>query len=907
MAAKAFDTILNRERSIQDQIFSGGASKTFENVLELERRAQRPVLQAFDNTLKREISNQGQIFSGGASQTFENVLELERRAQRPVLQAFNNIVKFTSRTQGQAGVFYKNEIAPRLKTYGPPPQSPPQSTPPDAPLVPVDVNGFYTVTGPKEVTFYATTNTPREGMGAGWVVSGVTGIKGQLQTTGADLNLNMEPRVKKFSDQFSESYVWSFTLQSDTDQSLPPYQYTTGTILYPPGQISYTALKRTAPIYGSYTVNQNVITFVFSAPPLDGFGPGWTVVNLPGISSNTKVISYTDLYDQDIFNFGNAKIGVFANKVQAISTAGRLIQGDVIFTIDDEAIDSINNLNTKLKLAGEGSDITIKIKRGNEIISVTDTITKTTDIKSFAILAPIDGSIPENTYTPVFVNGLPAMMQEPKFTSEFVAGTFVQQTSEEESIKKINIDINPLVIGGEAPELRDLNTGLKCLPPQLGPYEDVKGRGFSTGSLLGLFAIGPQENYILTQDFSKSQWNPSFKRYTNSVMYQRVIPFPPANPSYQDKTIQLELRPTELGHLLSNMYLKVTMPALAAGYQYSPQLGRALIKQVDLLVNETVIETLYDDWYIVRDQLFLDADEQTGMFKAVGGSNINSQVSTDYIIPLDFFFCRRKSHADSGNERLRRPYFPICAMWNQKLYVRFTFHPNTWWCNVAAPHTTDLILPKLVTEEILLENSEKLYYMNTPLKYIVNRVKKESTLTFSAGNPQLQLTASFPVQTLVWFFRNKNYEDTTSGDYSDSRYNYGYTTNYIKTGIQLQFPSGNANYVDVIDTAKITLNNVDILSTFQGSLYYSFKQPLEHGLSIPSKSIYTYSFGLTPKEYNQGGYLNFSKLNSHTTSLSLVFNPSYASQITQGYNLYMFYYGYTLLEFQGGYARLPFV
>jgi hypothetical protein len=436
---------------------------------------------------------------------------------------------------------------------------------------------------------------------------------------------------------------------------------------------------------------------------------------------------------------------------------------------------------------------------------------------------------------------------------------------------------------------------------------DVVGRGFSSGSVMALHAIGPQEDHLLLEDFTKSQWNPDFKRHTNSVMYQRVIPFPPPNPSYQNQTIQLELLPTELGHLLSNMYLKVTMPALPGGAQYSSQIGRALIKQVDLLVNETVIETLYDDWYIIRDQLFLDADEQTGMFQAVGGSNINSQLSTDYIIPLEFFFCRRKTHNDHDDDRLRRPYFPLCAMWNQRLYVRFTFQPNTWWCNVAAPHTTDLVLPKLVTEEILLENAEKLYYTNTPLKYIVNRVKKESTLTFSAGNPQLQLTASFPVQTLAWFFRNKNYEDVSSGLYSDSRYNYGYTTQYIQTGVQLNFPSGESNYVDVIDTAKITLNNVDILSTFQGSLYYTFKQPLEHGLSIPSKSIYSYSFGLTPKEYNQGGYLNFSKLNSQTTTLTLVFNPSYATQISQGYNLYMFYYGYTLLEFQGGFARLPYV
>jgi hypothetical protein len=781
-----------------------------------------------------------------AKRAFDNVLELERRAQRPVIQAFE---KFQKRMVN----FFK---PPNVQPVPPPPAPTLLSGTISPPANPVDVNGFYMVTSPTEVTFYVTSNTtPRDQVGRGWTVVGVTGIKGQLQVSGADLNMKMEPRVKKVSDSFSESYIWSFTLQSDTDQSLPDYQYSTGTILYPPEQVDYIATKRSAPIYGRYDVIQNVTTFIFSNPPIAGFGPGWTVENLPGFDVPLRVVSFTD----------------FGTQVE-------------------EPSDEDN------KAKGRGRRYYLKSKSP----------APAPVINMFAILAPIDGSIPENTTTTVYVRGFPAITKEPNFVSKFVPGKFVQQTNEAE-VKKFNIEINPKAIGGNAPPLRDLNSGFECQPPEPGPYDDVKGLGFSTGSLLGLFAVGPQEEYLTTNDFSKSQWNPEFKRYTNSVMYQRVIPFPPANPYYQNQTIQLELLPTELGHLLSNMYLKVTMPALATGYQYTSQLGRALIKQVDLLVNETVVETLYDDWYIVRDQLFLDADEQTGMFQAVGSSNINSQVATDYIIPLEFFFCRRKSHNDSGNERLRRPYFPLCAMWNQRLYVRFTFHPNTWWCNVAAPHTTDLILPKLVTEEILLDNAEKLYYQNTPLRYIVNRVKKESTLTFSAGNPQLQLTASFPVQTLAWFFRNKNYEDTTSGLYSDSRYSYGYTTQYIQTGIQLKFPSGPSNYIDVIDNAKITLNNVDILSTFQGSLYYTFKQPLEHGLSIPSKNIYTYSFGLTPKEYNQGGYLNFSKLNSQTTTLTLVFNPSYASQITQGYNLYMFYYGYTLLEFQGGFARLPFV
>jgi hypothetical protein len=545
--------------------------------------------------------------------------------------------------------------------------------------------------------------------------------------------------------------------------------------------------------------------------------------------------------------------------------------------------------------------------------------------ETFATIVPTDGSTPPNTTVPVYASGVPSMIQEPFFTTTFVPGKFTTYVSPstERGIPKVQVQLNSNVHVGDYPEQRQLNTHVEWQDPQPGSrlfpeskYIEEKDKGFSSGSLLALQAIGPQEKYLVTDDMTKSQWNPQFKRYSNFVMYQKVYPFPPPTPFYQGSVVQIELRPTELGHLMSNMYLSVTLPALGYDkfnnpYSYTPNVGRALLQQVDLLVNETIVETLYDDWYVIRDQAFLDADEQYGLQTALNVSN--AQVGGTVTIPLEFFFCRRHSHNNKGRERLRKPYLPVCAMWNQRLYVRFTFRPNTWWCNAPATNNTDVyptgtaLWPNLITEEILLENAEKLYYQNTPLKYIVNRVQKESALSFNSTSTTLQLTANFPVQLLAWFFRNKSYETVSDGRYYASRYSYGYSTQYIQTGIQLKFPSGTSNFVDVINNAKITLNNIDILSTFQGSLYYSFKQPMEHYLSIPSKNIYVYSFGLTPKEYNQGGYLNFSKLNSQTTYIQLNFNPAYTNQLITGYNLYLFYYGYSLLQFQGGFASLPFL
>ena len=1307
------------------------------------------------------------------AQTFQNILKLERRVQTKTLEFFEDLFQKDKKPQESVSQAKKAAVLESI---------PPQEQTPIT-LTPIEVSGYYKVTGLQEVTFYAITVYPNESLTQGWSAVGITGIIGQLQVT----SYSGTPGVIQVDDSNSASYLWSFTIQSDTDQSIQGVQYATGAILYPPGQFKFVSQKANAPLYGRYEVLSGVVNFYFSVPPPQGTGPGWIVENLPGIKSPLTV-----------------------------------------YTVSE----------------------------------------------SIAILQTVDGSQPPMIDVPVYVQGSPAIIHEAYYSTTFVPGNFTTETFD----LKSRIILNQNIKTGNSAPLRDLNDGIPWDPPPVQMYIDEKDRGFSQGSVLALNAIGPQEDYLLSNDYANSQFSSLFKQYTNFVMFQRVTPFPPPNPSYQGNVLQIELRPTELGHLLSNMYLHVKMPAIK-GYTYTEHIGRALIKQIDLLVNETIIETLYDDWYIIRDQLFLDADEVTGVYSAVnvqpsitapvigtggtlatnpnantvhtfttsgtftlntastvnllvvggggagsngiyqytnsanvyyspatptsltvplsvltgavvssntlvssivgnfpavsniasvsstgvtlnlfgtttwasyatgastitvgsnvftgttvtlsginptttgaitvspasssalvglpatfvsqnvkfsgtisaansstltinpitgiqwiilpsgvnltiyngnggggggvfnqpvfllpgsysvivgsggtqvspnggsssfggkylatggqggayggasgtsytsnsqflylsntyfesgggagGGANVttgtgasafttagtlgrggigasysngvtfsteyyggggggaantsitrtlvtpggsggggagssntfitiaavsalsntlgltitngpiasgtkitgntsatgsfsaltlinsaasgsnivtlnvtnflgsgiplgacnvviglsnyggnvitsstsniifssafsqqiyantgivfngtqyanvlvadpisvstpnvqfgtdssmnlpstgipiltsvtfnqntasisgtvntggggggsfgstpgnggsgvvivsysataNTIPSSDIITPLEFFFCRRHSANNKARERLRRPYFPLCAMWNQRMYVRFTFHPNVWWCNAPVgsqidiydPSTTNL--PTLITEEILLNDDERLYYMNTPLKYLVPRVQKESTLSFSGNNPSLELTANFPVQTIAWFFRNKNYEILSDGRYSDSRYSYGYTTQYINTGIQLQFPSGNSNFVDVISTAKITLNNVDILSTFQGSLYYSFKQPLEHGLTIPSKNIYTYSFGLSPKEYNQGGYLNFSKLNSQTTNLQLVFNPQYTAQITQGYNLYLFYYGYTLLVFQGGFATTPF-
>lgn len=436
------------------------------------------------------------------------------------------------------------------------------------------------------------------------------------------------------------------------------------------------------------------------------------------------------------------------------------------------------------------------------------------------------------------------------------------------------------------------------------------------GSIISLNAVGPQDAYL---DGKERLFTDQFIHPTKAAIGQRTVNLPGS--SFVGQRITIELKPKEFGDLISNMHLKCALPGLPVNtvafhpYGYTDQLGRAILKSVELYADGQLIEQLTDDWYIIRDQLFLDADEKTAMNSCINGGAVilsnSTTVSTvcnsniDMIIPLDFFFCRRHSHFKKNRERLDKPYLPFCAMYNQKVYVVIEFNQWSWFSNY--PTALEFVsTPQLIIEEIYLSDIERTYFRSQKHVFKVNKVKKESILPVNDGtNSQfrLPLTAAFPVTLLVWFVRKRSYE--TDSRYYDARYNFGYTTDFISSSINYTYFNGlTSKFIDILKNAQITLNGTDILTSYATGIYFSYKVPLESGLTVPLKNMYMYSFGLNPKEYNQGGFIDFSKLKSQLTTLTLTFNPDYAVEINQLYSMYVYYYGYTTLTIQDGYSRI---
>lgn len=760
---------------------------------------------------------------------FQKLKEIQQAIQSRVVPAFQKTLNLERKIQARV-------LGTVIPAFTPPPEAP--VGPEEAPVIlqPVQLSGLYTATSQNVITFYVMTSWPTlpsrnlVPLTSGWRAVGVTNLVGNIILTKA----TNTPGVVEIGPGTSESYLWSFECQTDTEQNIQNYQGVIGAVLYPPDAGSLVTNSITGILDGFYYVTQGRLVYYIRGSVPKMFGPRWTVNGITGLKSSN----------------------VFTNNF--VTTPGTVK--------DSYTYDSY--------------------------------VTLTSD------------QVEDNTMEPVF--GTVTVQQPPDEAR--VIGANVMYKSDYSSNLSVIINSNIKTTGG-AP-LRELGENVKGHQPIFqDTYKDLEKEGYNAGTTYSLYAVGPQEKYTTGKD--DTIWNTDYPQHTNFVCYQRYVPI--QGSTFLGETITVELKPKELGDLMCNMYFTCQLPVLTNSSNiYVNQVGRALIAQCDFMINDTIVETVYDDWFFIKDQVFLDSDEQTAMFSAVnGGSTTSLSPTTSNVtvcVPLEYFFCRRHSHLSKGRERLRRPYFPLCALYNQRMYIRIKFNPwpwisNDWNPSAAKPATTykEIINPALILEEIKLNEEEKLYYKTKKLRYVINRLKKESVLSFSSSTTQLQLTASFPVQMLVWFIRNKKYETVTSSQYTDVRYDYGFTTNYIQTAVTLPFTSGIAYFVDPIDTAKVVLNNMDITSTFQGSLYYAFKQPIEHNLSVPAKNIYMYSFGLNPKEYNAGGYINFSKLDSQTTTLKIVFVQQYATQVNQGYNLYLFYYGYTILEFENGSARLPFM
>ena len=379
-----------------------------------------------------------------------------------------------------------------------------------------------------------------------------------------------------------------------------------------------------------------------------------------------------------------------------------------------------------------------------------------------------------------------------------------------------------------------------------------------------LYARGPQDEFFV--DYKNNIHQTDYKQYTDFSMDTIEYQFGSSPFLGTKQTLSIPIKSIP-GDLLTNIFLKFQLPS---GYSYVSNVGRAILNTVSLYLDSIEIETFDDDWYIIRDDIFLDDDEK---------KSIKRIVDTDgsMYIPLEFYFSRRNSKF----RKEKKQWFPMCAAYKNTMYINIDFQKSEYLTGVEG---VDISNVKIVLETITLTDIERSSLLSRPLSVKIQKVYKEPVNTMTNGTVQMNITASFPVSLSVWFLRYSMYE--TNYLFYKQRYDYG----YIKNDIFIYKNEEPFEYMNIyIDGKEITDN-------FSSTKFFTWLQPILSDLSSPSRSIYMYSFGISPTK----GTFDFQKTDSNSCIINMKIKKDFENELTSKYFIHMYHFGYTDLYFSNG-------
>ena len=405
-----------------------------------------------------------------------------------------------------------------------------------------------------------------------------------------------------------------------------------------------------------------------------------------------------------------------------------------------------------------------------------------------------------------------------------------------------------------------------------------------SAAVMSLNAVGRQDTYF---DGKDSFFEFNQLRHSNFTIYQRSTNIKkPATTTTTTwpfgETIQVKLSPQNMGDLLCNMYLKCTLPKNTNPqnpFKYAADVGKALIKTMEFRVDEYELETLYTDWSVIYSELYLSEEEKDGLKFLDNNGQPSGSLAGDasssgmkLFIPLYFFFGRRHSTQDFDNKLLNdkffKPYFPLCAIHKQQIFLNITFNDTSFFTN-----GTNVELPQfeIVTEEVTLTHLERSYLINNKQTITTELMRRQSPLDIDSFFVEAKnnLVPKIPVKTLHWFFRRDEFENNPNE--IANRFNFGnYYSGPTTTSniyVQAENPIMSDAELFINGTQNLGFMEAEARNSTSTANYFKHQVPFKVGLSAPLRNVYTYSFSLKPKDPLPTGALDFSQLNSDKTFL----------------------------------------
>jgi hypothetical protein len=311
------------------------------------------------------------------------------------------------------------------------------------------------------------------------------------------------------------------------------------------------------------------------------------------------------------------------------------------------------------------------------------------------------------------------------------------------------------------------------------------------------------------------------------------------------------------GDLIQKMIFQVTLPALnqsqggATWQGYVNSIGHAILKSVTVNIGGQQIDKHYSEWLEIWNELTIHEEHRNGFNENIGKFESDVSLETNatstktYYVPLQFWFCRNPGLA-----------LPLIALQYHEVTIDLDIRPLKELVrsdiSLTAPQDSDGNLAvitdaSLWIDYIYLDTDERRRFAQVSHEYLIEQVQTNgaSAESIDTANTthKINLDLNHPVKELVWAINmDDNSQISTSA--GNQIFNFSST-------------SGSETF----NTAKISFNGYDRMKERKAA-YFRTVQPLHHHTRVPTKYIYSYSFGLKPEDHQPSGTCNFSRIDT---------------------------------------------
>ena len=389
------------------------------------------------------------------------------------------------------------------------------------------------------------------------------------------------------------------------------------------------------------------------------------------------------------------------------------------------------------------------------------------------------------------------------------------------------------------------------------------------GGLMQLVAYGAQDIY-LTGNPQITFFKVVYRRHTNFAMECIEQTFN-GTVGVGQSTVTATI--SRNGDLVSSMHLDINLNAdTIAGtggtyLNWTNNTGHAFVKEVEVEIGGQRIDRHYSQYLDIQNELTdHDESEWSGLNKhAAKNAYLTSQTTvtapggimdnTRLYVPLKFWFNRNPGLA-----------LPLIALQYHEVKVKMTTRAIDALINTDGTSVAGTVAPdvSLWVDYIYLDTDERRRFAQTSHEYLIEQVQREQ----ATASTSQKLNFNHPVKELIWVVQVAAAAteatvaatlDATANVDGTVANNNDYFCYLSADGTQEQINGAQSR--EGFQNMKLQLNGQDRFAKRNAS-YFRTMQPLQAGHKVPSKHIYSYSFGLKPEEHQPSGTCNFSRIDT---------------------------------------------